>query len=226
MDFVTRNSNSVSIDIRTGLRPRGNSCREKVCRGQRPGWNFWRYPPIPGARDRAIPCLLVAKPRKAKGYSHPRQENGIAQDCVVGLVELKPATIRLWIMGLKGSYEGRDCDPIDVAPSAPGTGLGYRPASAKSPFRFIRRPKGRPFEDGISPAFEAPKIAAPATRKSIARSAAHRSRQDTSDGIQGTAGRVAENDSYWPLSWIGLRRCRGGKRGSLMPFVMAQVRWR
>jgi hypothetical protein len=139
----------------------------------------------------------------------------------VGLVGLKPATIRLWIMGLKGSYEGRDCDPIDVAPSAPGTGLGYRPASAKSPFRFIRRPKGRPFEDGISPAFEAPKIAAPATRKSIARSAAHRSRQDTSDGIQGTAGRVAENDSYWPR-WIGLRRCKAGDGDSLMPFVMAR----
>jgi hypothetical protein len=40
-------------------------CREKVLRGQRPGRNFWRHPPIPGNRDRAIRRLR----RQSRGNS-------------------------------------------------------------------------------------------------------------------------------------------------------------
>jgi hypothetical protein len=41
----------------------------KVRRGQRLGRHFWPHWPIPGGRDRAIPCLWAAKPRKVKDYS-------------------------------------------------------------------------------------------------------------------------------------------------------------
>jgi hypothetical protein len=41
----------VSGESRTSLCSTGNSCRENVCRGQRPGRHFWRHQPI--ARDEA-----------------------------------------------------------------------------------------------------------------------------------------------------------------------------
>jgi hypothetical protein len=59
----------VSADIRTGLCSRARIPPGKSLGGQRLGGLFWRHLPISGGKDRAIPRLAAAKPRKVKDYS-------------------------------------------------------------------------------------------------------------------------------------------------------------
>jgi transcriptional regulator with XRE-family HTH domain len=48
------------------------------------------------AAETALSCVSGGKAAESQRLSRRRQETGIAQDCVVGLAGLEPATTRLW----------------------------------------------------------------------------------------------------------------------------------